>query len=255
MKLTVGYFYKDLLNLYGDNGNIEILMYRCKKRDIDFEIVEIGAETRVDPSLLKKLNIVFMGGGPDSAQKVLYEDLTANKASFLRDYIENEGIGLYICGAYQLLGKYYKAADGTILKGLGILNLYTRHFGDQKNRCIGNTVAKLNTKISKDPYFKSVCGRFSDLITGFENHGGRTYLGKKLEPLGFIEKGNGNNSEDGAEGVLYKNSIGTYFHGPFLARNPHIADYIIAKSLNLDTIEPLNDDLVYSAYTASLKLK
>jgi len=255
MKLTVGYFYKDLLNLYGDNGNIETLMYRCKERSIDFEAVEIGMGTQTDTTLVKKLNLVFMGGGPDSAQKSLYKDLKLNKASFLRDYIEDGGVGLYICGGYQLLGKYYRAVDGSTLEGLGVFDLHTKHSGDQKKRCIGNTTAKLNSRIAKDLCFESVCGRFSDLISGFENHGGRTYLGKNLEPLGFIKKGNGNNLEDNTEGVLYKNSIGTYFHGPFLARNPHIADYLIAKSLNLDTIKPLDDDLVYSAYTASLKLK
>ena len=255
MKLTVGYFYKDLLNLYGDNGNIEALMYRSKKRGIDFDIIEIGLGTEVDRNLLKKIDVVFMGGGPDSAQKSLYKDLVENKSGFLRDYIEGRGMGLYICGAYQLLGKYYKAADGNILKGLGIFDLYTEHVGDQRKRCVGNTIVKLNTKIVEDLYFKSVCGKFSNLITGFENHGGRTYLGETQEPLGFIKKGNGNNSKDGTEGIIYKNSIGTYFHGPFLVRNPHMADYIIAKSLNLDTIKPLDDYLTYSAYTASLKLK
>ncbi|MBU1132733.1 glutamine amidotransferase [Patescibacteria group bacterium] len=248
MKLTIGYFYKDLLNLYGDNGNVEILLYRAKKRGFDTELVNISIDTKITTELVKNINMVFMGGGPDSSQKAIYQDLLDDKKDFLKGYIDKGGVGLYVCGSYQLLGKYYKAADGSYLKGLSIFDLYTQHFGNQKKRCIGNTVAKL---LIND----SLLERTPSTIVGFENHGGRTFLGKEANPFAKIIKGHGNNSQDGTEGVYYKNSIGTYFHGPVLARNPHLADYLIAKSLKLDTIKPLDDSLAYSAHTASLKLK
>lgn len=248
MKLTIGYFYKDLLNLYGDNGNVEILLYRAKKRGFDTELVNISIDAIITTDLVKDVNLVFMGGGPDSSQKAMYQDLLDNKKEFLKEYIDKGGVGLYVCGSYQLLGKYYKTADGSYLKGLSIFDLYTQHFGNQKKRCIGNTVAKL---LINDPLLEGT----PSTIVGFENHGGRTFLGKGANPFAKIIKGHGNNSQDGTEGVHYKNSIGTYFHGPVLARNPHLADYLIAKSLKLDTIKPLDDSLAYSAHTASLKLK
>ncbi|MFC1625010.1 type 1 glutamine amidotransferase [Patescibacteria group bacterium] len=248
MKLKIGYFYRNLLNLYGDNGNVEILLYRAKKRGFDTEVIDISIDTKVNPELVKDINMIFMGGGPDSSQKAMYEDLLNDKKPYLEEYISNNGVGLYVCGSYQLLGKYYKAADGTTLEGLSVFDLYTQHFGNQKKRCIGNTVAELlieDPLLAETPY----------TIVGFENHGGRTFLGKGVKPFAKIIKGHGNNSEDGTEGVIFKNSIGTYFHGPILARNPHLADYLIAKSLKLDTIKPLDDSLIYSAHTASLKLK
>ena len=248
MKLTIGYFYKDLLNLYGDNGNIEILLYRAKKRGFDTEVLELTVGTEINTNLVKDINMVFMGGGPDSSQKSMYKDLLDNKKPFLKDYINGGGVGLYVCGSYQLLGKYYKSADGSILEGLSIFDLYTQHFGNQKKRCIGNTIAKL---LINDPTLEGA----PDTIVGFENHGGQTFLGKGAKPFAKMIKGSGNNSKDSTEGVLHKNSIGTYFHGPILARNPHLADYLIAKSLKLDILKPLDDSLAYSAHTASLKLK
>lgn len=256
--LNIGYFYHDLLNLYGDSGNIEILISRAKQKGIEVHIFNISTQDDIGDSKYKDLNLIFMGGGPDSGQKLVYGDLKNNKAAFLKDYIESGKVGLYICGAYQLLGNYYKAADGSILEGLGIFDLYTVSFGDKKPRCIGNTVAQLSSKITADPLF--IADRFGDELVGFENHGGRTYLGEKMTPFARVKKGNGNNSEDGFEGGVYKNSIGTYFHGPILARNAHFADYLINKALSLTPNEvaqlpQIDDSLVLTAHTASKKLK
>ena len=145
MRLRIGYFYPEQLNLYGDNGNVEILVYRAKKRGIDVEVENVGLQT----SLGKKFDLVLMGGGPDSSQKEVYEDLIKVKGVYLKDYINSGGFGLYICGAYQLLGNYYKSADGSVLEGLGAFDLYTEHFGNEellrnkKPRCIGNVVCEL----------------------------------------------------------------------------------------------------------------
>lgn len=253
-KLVIGYFYKKELNLYGDNGNVEVLIYRARKRNIPVEVIEIASGDNMLLDKYKNINLAFMGGGPDSAQNFIYEDLIQNKKEFLKTYIENKGVGLFICGSYQLLGNYYKDSSGKILKGLEIFKLHTEHFGNDKQRCIGNTIVELNAKIKNDPVFKSVSS-LEPLITGFENHGGQTFLEDKNLALGKVIKGHGNNRDDYTEGILYNNSIGTYFHGPFLVRNPHIADFLLAKSLNLKELEQIEDTLQNRAFTASKKLK
>jgi len=253
-KLTIGYFYPDLLNLYGDDGNVQILLYRAKARGIDAEVTHINVETEVTEELMDSLDIIFMGGGPDSSQKGMYRDLLETKGNYLKEYVEEGGVGLYICGSYQLFGKYYKSADGSMLDGLGIFNVYTKHFGNHKPRCIGNVVCEVEEQIKSDPLFKKI-NMVGNTLVGFENHGGRTYLEKGAQPFAKIVTGHGNNSEDSTEGVIYKNSIGTYLHGPILARNPHLADYLIAKSLGLEDLDKLDDELIISAHTASKKLK
>ncbi len=255
MKLTIGYFYKNLLNLYGDTGNVEILNFRASARGIDVEVIPVEISTPLSSADLTKFNVIFMGGGPDSGQKQMYEDLVSNKGVFLKEYIENGGVGLYICGSYQLLGQFYKAADGTILKGLGIFNIHTEHFGTNKPRCIGNVVCNVTPTLANDHLYKNVSKDFGSSLVGFENHGGRTYLGDGSTPLARIVSGHGNNGEDGTEGIIYKNSIGSYLHGPVLARNPRLADYLIAKALGVTSLAPLDDSLIVSAHTASKKLK
>jgi CobQ-like glutamine amidotransferase family enzyme len=159
-------------------------------------------------------------------------------------------VGLFICGSYQLLGHYYKSADGTELKGLGVFDMYTQHFGNTKARCIGNVVCEIAPELRHDEVFNAV-NKIGSTLVGFENHGGRTYLGKGLLPLAKIIKGFGNNGEDSAEGVLFKNSVGTYLHGPILSKNPHLADYLICKALKLDFLETLDDNLINTSHSAS----
>lgn len=253
-KLVIGYLYNKHLNLYGDNGNVEILVSRTLSRGISTEVREINLDTKMTEEVLSGINLVFMGGGPDSAQKNVYEDLLQNKKSFIKDFVDKNGVGLYVCGSYQLLGKYYKASDGEVLDGLGIFDLYTEHFGNKKPRCIGNTVGRLSEKILTDPVFINVNKVGKDIV-GFENHGGRTYIANPANCLARVTMGHGNNSEDLTEGYIQGNSFGTYFHGPVLSRNPHLADYLIAKALGLETLKPLDDEIVILSHTASKKLK
>ena len=254
MKLNIAYLYQENLDLYGDNGNIEVLKYRAEKRGILVNILKIGIKTKVTPTTFKNINFVFMGGGPDSGQKDIYNDLLENKAPYLKEYVEKGGAGLFICGAYQLFGNYYKTADGAVLEGAHIFDLYTEQPGDNLPRCVGNAVAKLSRTITEDPYFISN-NYIGDFIVGFENHGGRTFLGDRLIPLAEVARGHGNNSQDGHEGLHYNNTIGTYFHGPVLARNPHLADYLIAKSLGIEVLSKLDDYLITSAHGTALKIQ
>ncbi|HSX40434.1 MAG TPA: hypothetical protein VLF68_02370, partial [Candidatus Saccharimonadales bacterium] len=162
----------------------------------------------------------------------------------------DDGIpGLYICGAYQFLGKYYKDADGTTIPGLSIFDLYTENPGPTHPRLIGNMVF--------NPIQYSTFNILHSIV-GFENHGGRTYLGKNIKPFGKVIKGFGNNGEDGTEGAVYKNSFGTYSHGPILPKNPQFADYLIKLALEKKykksiQLKPLDDSIELLAHDAIVK--
>ncbi|MDO8621301.1 MAG: cobalamin biosynthesis protein CobQ [Candidatus Levybacteria bacterium] len=240
-KLVIGWLYPELMSTYGDRGNIITLQKRCEWRGIGVEVkrLDIG----FDHKLLTTCNLLFMGGAQDQQQKIVAEDLQ-KKASTLKKII-NEGIpGLYICGAYQFLGKYYKEADGTIIKGLGILDLYTENPGINHPRLIGNIIIKCHPEFISGSQSK----RDSDLrqndnegtLVGFENHGGRTYLGKNIKALGRVVKGFGNNGIDKTEGAIYKNSFGSYLHGPILPKNPSFADLLIKLALEKKYGSPIN---------------
>lgn len=168
---------------------------------------------------LRKCDILFMGGAQDKQQQLVAEDLM-KKREVLQSRIKDGIPGLYICGAYQFLGKYYKEASGNIIKGLNILDLYTENPGGNYPRLIGNIV--IESRIMNHESWK---------IVGFENHGGRTYLGKLSKPFGKVVKGFGNNGKDLTEGAVYKNSIGSYLHGPILPKNPELADSLIRLAL------------------------
>ena len=252
MNLKIGYFYPQDLNLYGDTGNIEILVSRAKQRNIEAQVELIDSQTDLTKEMMESFNLVFMGGGPDSGQKSMYEDLLHKKGPLLKEYVENEGVALFICGSYQLLGHYYKAADGKELQGLGIFDLYTEHFGHHRPRSVGNIVCKLSEELLQDEVFKAV-NHIGDKIVGFENHGGQTFLGENIRPFATAVFGRGNNTDDDTEGAHYKNAFGTYFHGPVLSKNPHIADYLLAKSLGLEKLSNLDDNVISKAHSALLE--
>lgn len=228
--LTIGWLYPDLMNIYGDRGNIIVLQKRCEWRGISVVIkkIEVGS-TEKD---LASCDLLMMGGAQDSQQTIVAKDLQKKKKTFSK-MIENGVPGLYICGGFQYLGQYYKEADGTIIDQLGILDVYTENPGGE--RLIGNIAIEVNPVILNS--FQNP-NRIPDqvrndrfIFVGFENHGGRTRLGSDVIPLGRVLKGYGSNAEDGTEGAVYKNSIGTYFHGPILPKNPELADWLITKAL------------------------
>lgn len=242
MKLKLLYLYPELLNLYGDRGNVEALYYRTLKRGIGFEVKESKLGKALTKEDFNWANFVFMGGGSDLNQKILYEDLLLNKKGFLSDYVQSGGVGLYICGAFQLLGNYYETEAGEKIEGLGVLNFFTRNEG-VKHRSVGNIKTLLNPEI-KDVVFKTKKDR---ILYGFENHGGHTYFQEKYTPLGKIIKGKGNNLKEKEEGIIYKNTFGTYLHGPILPMNPAFCDFLIKKSCDVTDLEPLNDSLILEA--------
>ncbi len=229
-EIKILYLYPDMLELYGDYGNIQVLRYRLEKRGFQCIIdkYSIGDEM---PDF-KNYDIIFAGGGADNEQSILSEDLIKYKDELKE--AEDEGVFfLLICGAYQLFGKYYKGVEGNIIPGLEIFPYYTEAIADRKKRCIGNIVldVTLNGKETK--------------VIGFENHGGQTY--NITTPFGKVLFGNGNKFGDTQEGFFKTNVIATYLHGPLLSKNPELTDYIIKYCLDRKydeniTLEPLNDE-------------
>ena len=195
------------MNTYGDNGNLLMLQHRAKKFGYEVETTLISLEEDFNP---EEFDIVMFGGGQDYEQTVVAKDLQ-NKKDTLIEYIEDDGVVVAICGGFQLLGRYYVNASGERLNGISAIDVCTN--GQFPNRLIGD-VEIFNEE-------------FGETYLGYENHIGRTYLGKNMKPLGTVVKGYGNNEEDHAEGCHYKNVFCSYFHGPILVRNQHLADRII----------------------------
>jgi hypothetical protein len=226
MNIRIAHLYPDMLNLYGDRGNIIALTKRLEARGIASEVDQItmGRDFSADD-----YDIFFIGGGQDFEQDVLLEDLKKGKDAEISRAIHGGKVMLAICGGYQMLGKYYKTYDGKMLEYMGALDFYTE---GKEERMIGNYAFRTKEGIE---------------VVGFENHSGRTYLGSGVEPLGKMIKGYGNNGEDGTEGVRFKNTFGTYSHGPVLPKNPQFADLLIAKALEnkygTAELAPLDDSL------------
>ncbi len=209
--LTLGHLYPDQLNLYGDRGNILTLRRRCQLRGIELRVVDLGIGDALAPD---EYDILFIGGGQDKEQAPVAQDLHEIKSIGLWAAIEDDMPVLAVCGGYQLLAQYYRPARGPDMRGLGVFDAWTIHKGAQAPRCIGDVAISWN----------------GSTLIGFENHGGRTYLGTAT-PLGKVLKGNGNNAEDHTEGAVYRHTFGTYMHGSLLPKNPHFADYLIALAL------------------------
>lgn len=210
MKIRIAHLYPDMLNLYGDRGNIVALTRRMEERGIEVqtEKITMGKSFNSDD-----YDILFIGGGQDFEQDVLLDDLTKGKDAEIKKAVQSGSVMLAICGGYQMLGKYYKTYDGKMLPYIGAIDFYTE---GKEERMIGNYAYKTKEGIE---------------IVGFENHSGRTYLGDSVEPLGTVISGFGNNGEDGTEGVRFKNTFGTYSHGPVLPKNPEFTDLLISKAL------------------------
>lgn len=247
-KLTIGWLYPELMSTYGDRGNIIVLQKRCEWRNLQVEIKRL--DVGFDKKELAECDLFLMGGAQDKQQQIVANDLK-KKRDVLKKKIEDEIPGLYICGAYQFLGKYYKEADGAIIPGLDILDVYTENPGHNSPRLIGNSMVKSECVTTHSPQ-----GCEYKLI-GFENHGGRTYLGKNLKPLGKVIKGFGNNGADKTEGAIYKNTFCTYLHGPILPKNPELADLLIKLALEKKyevsptvNLSPLDNELENKARNA-----
>ena len=233
MELKLCHLYPDILNLYGDRGNVICMEHRLRWRGIDVTTtgVSIG-----EPLHAADYDLFFIGGGQDFEQEVLLGDLGGGKADEIKAAIADGKTFLAICGGYQMLGAYYKTWDGVQCDFIGALDLYTI---GSKERMIGN--------------FMFTCEELNgQTVVGFENHSGKTYLGSGVRPMGKVLTGHGNNGEDEGEGARYNNVFATYSHGCLLPKNPVLCDHILTTALvqkyGTAQLEPLDDTLEQNAH-------
>ncbi|NPV52652.1 MAG: glutamine amidotransferase [Firmicutes bacterium] len=257
MKLTICHLYPDLMNTYGDRGNMITLYRRALWRGIEVEVVPVSIGENLD---FRAFDLIFFGGGQDKEQRLVCQDLVALKKGSLIDAIEDGVVVLAVCGGYQLLGEYYRTLGGEELPGVGALDIRTEA---GSKRFIGNVVIESQLPLEGVPTLwgtptmmgaPTIVG--TPIMVGFENHSGRTYLGDKTRPLGRVIVGHGNNGGDGSEGCIYKNTYGTYLHGPLLPKNPHFADYLIQTALSREyngvRLQPLDDGMELRAHRAAV---
>jgi lipid II isoglutaminyl synthase (glutamine-hydrolysing) len=238
-RFTVGWLYPDLMNIYGDRGNILTLLKRAEWRDYDARLLELGRGTT---KKMDEVDVFFFGGGQDREQALVYEDLLEHKQAPLERAVAKGAVILAVCGGYQLLGHYYQTADGELFPGIGLIDARTEA---GKRRFIGDVV--IDTDIE---------GLKPATLVGFENHSGRTFLGPKAKPLGRVRMGFGNNGGDGTEGYLQGGVVGTYLHGSLLPKNPHLADHLIRSALSrrgVAEISQLDDSVEISAHERILE--
>ena len=239
MELKVIHLYPEVLNLYGDRGNILCLQRRLQWRGIGVKVVSMPIGSRES---LADADIVFIGGGQDFEQEVLLGDLRSGRDREIRAAIEDGVTFLTVCGGYQMLGQYYETHDGVRCDFIGALDLVTV---GSRRRMIGN-YSFTCTELPGDVR-----------IVGFENHSGKTRLGAGVSPLGTVVSGFGNNGEDGTEGAHYKNTFGTYCHGPMLPKSPEFCDLLLSTALTRKygkvELAPLDDTLEHLAHGEILR--
>jgi lipid II isoglutaminyl synthase (glutamine-hydrolysing) len=228
--LRVCSLYPELMNIYADRGNILMLRQRCAWRGIDFALTTASLGEPVDPDAH---DLFYLGGGQDRDQRLVARDLVETKRDALHAAADRGAVILAVCGGYQLLGSSYALGDEE-LSGIGLVD--ARTVREDGPRLIGNVALEIELD-----------GREHTLV-GFENHGGRTYLGKAERPLGRVLRGHGNNGHDRGEGVRRGNVIGTYLHGPLLPKNAHFADWLVRTALEIEQLDPLEDELERAAH-------
>jgi lipid II isoglutaminyl synthase (glutamine-hydrolysing) len=210
-RVWIGLVYPELLGTYGDRGNAEVLVWRAARHGLDAKVAQIPAGQPVPPWL----DVYVLGGGEDAGQATAAGLLGSAAGDGLRRAADQGRVVLAVCGAFQLLGRVYRDGQGREIPGLGLLDLET---AAGTPRLVGEVVTRT---------------REGELLTGFENHAGRSFLGPGLQPLGRVLRGGGNNGRDATEGVRQGAVLGTYLHGPVLARNPALADLLLRKALEL----------------------
>ena len=233
-KVHITHLFPREMSTYGDRGNVLCLQKRLEWRGFSVQL----HEHHPGDTLPKSTDLIFMGGGQDSGQRIIQRSMAA-LAPWVREHAESATPALMICGAYQLLGEYFLTQGGDQIEGVGLFDAYTEAASD---RLIGNIQVHTN--------------EFGNLI-GFENHSGRTFLRDTHQALGKTKRGMGNNGSDKTEGIRYQNFIGTYLHGPILPKNPFLADWLIAQSLGISHTElaPLEDTFIVPARTVARHLK
>jgi CobQ-like glutamine amidotransferase family enzyme len=249
LELTVMNMYSDILNTYGDIGNFTCINQRIRWRGIGLNIQECTID-KDDDFNWEDIDIILIGGGSDNNQSIVSNHLLEQRKDLV-EFVETGGVLLAICGSYQMFGNKYIDLEGNDIPCLEVFDIETK---SEANRLIGDIVISNAIPDSKNSINNDFDFKLESMV-GFENHGGRTY--HNYDSLGYVKVGFGNNGEDKTEGMVYKNFLGSYLHGPFLPKNPHIADYMIFNALkrkySIDEIEDLNDSIEINAHNRMLK--
>ena len=237
LRLTLVHLYPDLMNVYGDRGNIITFKRRCAWRGIELNVQPVSLGDRLTP---RDTDLIFFGGGQDREQAVISADFVSEKGADIIEAVEDGAVVLAVCGGYQLLGNSYTTVDGQELPGVGVFDVRSV---PGARRYIGNLVAEVDLD------------GMARTLVGFENHSGQTYLGPGSRPLGTVLQGGGNNGEDGTEGAMYRDAYGCYLHGSLLPKNPWFADHLISRALRRRygeevTLVPLDNTLEERAHAA-----
>lgn len=232
--LKICHLYPDVLNLFGDSGNVQCLIRRLEWRGIEYELTRVPIGKSID---FTQFDLFFMGGGQELEREILLNELRSGVDKEIIAAVEDENVFFCVGGSYQLMGQYGISLEGHQTDYIGALDLHTV---DGETRMVGNCM------------FSRVDDFSGSIVVGFESHTGKTYLGSNTKPLGEVIKGFGNNGEDGTEGARYKNVYCTYSHGPLLAKNPELADCILLAALSRSNpsalLEPLDDELELNAH-------
>jgi lipid II isoglutaminyl synthase (glutamine-hydrolysing) len=231
-RLRVCALYPELMNIYADRGNLLLLERRCRWRGLGFELLRSDLGESLDPD---GADLFYLGGGQDRDQKRCAYDLVEHKRAALVQAAARGAIVFGVCGGYQLLGHSYELPDET-LPGIGLVDVKTLR--EPGPRLIGNVAIEVELTPGR-----------RQVLAGFENHGGRTYVANQSRPLGRVLKGHGNNGKDGHEGVRDGTVLGTYLHGPLLPKNVWLADWLIATALGMpEPLPALDDELETAAH-------
>ncbi len=235
----LAHLYADVMNVYGDRGNILALAYRSRARGYEVDVLSVPAGIPFEPA---DADLLVVGGGQDGEQRRVADDLLS-RGKAIRAAIAGGLPCLAVCGGFQLFGERYVDDAGSSLPGIGVFSMETRHGGRRARRCIGNVV---------------VATQYGDVV-GFENHGGRTFLGPGQRPFGRVRKGFGNNGRDGTEGAIAGSAIGTYIHGSLLPKNPAITDHLLLSALRRrggapEAFDHLDDSLEDSARARAIQI-
>ena len=252
-KLTLYHMYPEAMNLYGDLGNIITLVKRCEWRGINIEVVNVKVGDKVD---FGACDILFMGGGQDSGQRTITDDLVS-KGAKIKNEIDEGMPALLVCGGFQLFGHYFETADGDKIPGISVFDAHTVA---GNKRLIGNVVVDIAhiTNEWANMFNLPTTSTSHATLVGFENHSGQTNLEGDPKPFGYVIRGFGNKGDGGYEGAVYKNAYGTYLHGSLLPKNPWFADHLIMCALyrrygNVDNFASLDDGVETAAHEAAIE--
>jgi hypothetical protein len=249
LKISLGNLYPDVMATYGDRGNVEAVVRRCGWRGISVAVTELRLGDAIVP---EALDLIMIGGGGEAQQRLIAPDVHKVKGAGIREAVDLGAAALAVGGGYEMLGRFCQLERGAELRGAELFDAWTI----RQSAVLGDHSGTISDVRADRDIGELVIRWGARLLVGFENHGGGTYLGPTAQPLGHVLSGHGNNG-DGTEGAIRANAVGTHLRGPFLPKNPALADYLIGAAVTrrygAAELPPLIDDLELAAHRAAMQ--